>query len=307
MRDVQLLIVSGIAGGEEPSLAGIGELGEIWVRSPHLARGYLEDEALTAERFRTNPFTGLERDRVYRTGDLGRYLPDGQAVFVGRADQQVKIRGFRIELGEIEATLGRLPGVREAVVLAREDGRDPGARRLVAYVVPDPEHPADVDALRDALRDRLPAYMVPAAFVPLDRLPVTPNGKIDRRALPAPEGLDAGLGTTYVEPESDLERTIVGVWRELLGLEKVGVRHNFFDLGGHSLLLVRLHARLQEKLGRELSLVELFNYPNIRALAEHLGRKSAEASADALESAKHRAQKQIEAARRQKERLRGRR
>ncbi|HVR99815.1 MAG TPA: amino acid adenylation domain-containing protein [Thermoanaerobaculia bacterium] len=317
MRDVQLLVVSGT---DAPTLAGVGEVGEIWVRSPHLAQGYLEDETLTAERFRTNPFTshstGRLGDRVYRTGDLGRYLPDGQAVFAGRADQQVKIRGFRIELGEIEATLGRLPGVREAVVLARQDSPDPGARRLVAYVVPDPEWPADaadaadIEALRDALRERLPAYMVPAAFVRLDRLPVTPNGKVDRRALPAPEGLDADLGAAYVEPESDLEQTIAGVWREVLGLEKVGVRHNFFDLGGHSLLLVRLHARLQEALGRELSLIELFNYPNVRALAEHLGRKAAEAStsgAPNLDAAKDRAQKQIEAARRQKELAKARR
>ncbi|HYG63482.1 MAG TPA: amino acid adenylation domain-containing protein, partial [Thermoanaerobaculia bacterium] len=303
MQDVQLLVAAPSQPGEPPSLAGVGEVGEIWVRSPHLAKGYLGDEALTAERFRVNPFTGRPGDRVYRTGDLGRYLPDGQATFVGRADLQVKIRGFRIELGEIEAVLGRLAGMREAVVIARQDGPDAGSRRLVAYVVLDPESApaAGVEALRDALRERLPAYMVPSAFVRLDKLPVTPNGKVDRKALPVPEGPGDGGVADFAEPEGDLEQAIAGVWREVLGLEKVGVRHNFFDLGGHSLLLVRLHARLQQVLGRELTLVELFNYPNIRALAEHLGRKAGESSAASLEGAKDRAQKQIEAARRQKE------
>jgi amino acid adenylation domain-containing protein len=293
MQGVQLLVVNP-AG----HLAGVGELGEIWVRSPHLAQGYLGDEALTADRFRVNPFTGIPGDRIYRTGDLGRYLPDGEVAFAGRADQQVKVRGFRIELGEIEAALGRLPGVREAVVLSRELA--PGDRRLIAYVTPE-EVPAD---LRDALRAQLPAYMVPAAFVALPRLPVTPNGKVDRKALARidPEGQDAGLATAYVEPRSDTERRITALWREVLGVEQVGVRHNFFDLGGHSLLLVRLHARIQEELGTELPLVDLFNHPNIEALARHLESRSAEAAAPAPreEAARDRAQRQIEAARRQK-------
>jgi amino acid adenylation domain-containing protein len=299
MRDVQLLVVSRTEG--PPRLAGIGEVGEIWVRSPHLARGYRGDEMLTADRFRTNPFTGLPGDRVYRTGDLGRYRPDGEVTFAGRADQQVKIRGFRIELGEIEAALGRLPGVREAVVLVREAAGD---RRLVAYVVGEG---LETGALRDALRSRLPAYMVPSAFVPLDRLPVTPNGKVDRRALAKidPEGLDAGLESAYVAPRSGLEERIAAVWCEVLGLERVGVKHNFFDLGGHSLLLVRLHARLQETLGRELSLVDLFNYPSVESLAAHLDR-AAEAP-QALDQARDRAQRQIDAARRQKDLARARR
>ncbi len=296
MRDVQLLVLNP-AG----HLAGVGELGEICVRSPHLAKGYLGDEALTAERFRPNPFSGDPEDRIYRTGDLGRYLPSGEVAFAGRADQQVKIRGFRIELSEIEAALCGQPGVREAVVLLRQDARD---RRLVAYLVADEP---DLAALRDGLRERLPSYMVPAAFVVLDRLPVTPNGKVDRRALAKiePEGLDAGLETAFVEPQSELESAIAAVWREVLGLERVGVQHNFFDLGGHSLLLVRLHARLQEALRRELTLVDLFNYPSIRALAQHLGRPASAPAA--LEMSKARAQRQIEAARRQKELARARR
>ena len=300
MEDVQLLVVR---PGEEPALAGVGEVGEIWVRSPHLAAGYLGDPELTGDRFRTNPWTGASGDRVYRTGDLGRYLPDGEVAFAGRADQQVKIRGFRIEPGEIEAALGRLPGVREAVVIARQDGPEAADRRLVAYVVPDPASPPAVEALREALRGRLPAYMVPGAFVLLEKLPLTPNRKVDRRALPAPEAPGAGAG--FVEPGSDLERTIAEVWREVLGVERVGVQHNFFDLGGHSLLLVRLHVRLQEALGRDLALVDLFNYPNIRALAEHLGRQ--DGGPTGLDEARSRGQRQMEAARRQRELARARR
>jgi acyl carrier protein len=309
MRDVQLLVVN--AAGP---LCGIGEMGEIWVRSPHLAHGYLGDAALTAERFRTNPFTGRAGDRIYRTGDLGRYLPDGEVAFAGRADQQVKIRGFRIELGEIEAALGRLPGVREAVVLARGGSEKPEDRRLVAYVTGlEAREPLDTAALRDGLRAQLPAYMVPAAFVTLPRLPVTPNGKVDRKALGRiePEGQDAGLADSYIEPGSDLERRIAALWREVLGVEQVGVRHNFFDLGGHSLLLVRLHARLQEELGCELALVDLFVHPNIESLARHLEPRTGGGTAPLLrkieETARDRAERQIDAARRQKEQARARR
>ncbi|HEV2844971.1 MAG TPA: amino acid adenylation domain-containing protein, partial [Thermoanaerobaculia bacterium] len=273
MKDVQLLVIN-----REGLLAGVGEVGEIAVRSPHLAQGYLGDPALTAEKFRTNPFTGDPADRIYRTGDLGRYLPDGEAAFAGRADLQVKIRGFRIEPGEIEAALGALPGVREAVVVVREDR---GEKRLVAYVVPDG---AGVSAavLRQSLRERLPVYMVPSAFVPLERLPITPNGKVDRRALPAPAE-EAGAAQAFLAPENDLEEKIAAVWREVLGVEKVGVQDNFFDVGGHSLLLVRLHSRLQEVLGREISLMDLFSHPNIRSQAGHLGGRTVEARREAPE------------------------
>ncbi len=264
MRDVQLLVIN-----RAGRLAGIGEVGEIAVRSPHLAGGYLGDAALTADKFRVNPFTGLDGDRIYRTGDLGRYLPDGEVAFAGRADQQVKIRGFRIEPAEIEARLAALPGVREAVVVAREDR---GEKRLVAYIVPERAEGAAVSPafLRQALRDRLPAYMVPSAFVLLERLPITPNGKVDRRALPAPPE-EGGAAAGQAAPESAVEERIAAVWREVLGVERVGVTDNFFDVGGHSLLLVRLHSRLQEVLGREISLMELFSHPSIRSQADHLG------------------------------------
>ncbi len=265
MRDVQLLVMNA-AGG----LAGIGEVGEIWVRSPHLAQGYLGDPALTAERFRINPFTGEPGDRIYRTGDFGRYLPDGEVTFAGRADLQVKIRGFRIEPGEIEAALGALPEVREAVVAVREER---GEKRLVAYIVSELDG-VSAAFLRRSLRARLPVYMVPSAFVFLERLPITPNGKVDRRALPAPA--ETRDDRAFVAPEGDLEEKIAAVWREVLGVETVGVEDNFFDAGGHSLLLVRLHSRLQEALGREISLMNLFSHPNIRSQAEHLGGRPQE-------------------------------
>ncbi|HKV07841.1 MAG TPA: amino acid adenylation domain-containing protein, partial [Thermoanaerobaculia bacterium] len=262
MRDVQLLV---LRPAGPPALAGIGEVGEICVRSPHLAAGYLGDEAGTRERFRTNPFTGRPGDRIYRTGDLGRYLPNGEVTFAGRADQQVKIRGFRIELGEIEAALGRLPGVREAVVVARQDGADPASRRLVAYVVGE----TAVD-LRQALAAKLPAYMVPSAVVFLDRMPVTPNGKVDRRALPVPE---AGLPADFAEPESDLERMVAEVFREVLGVGRVGLHDSFFDLGGHSLLGTSLLSRLRHRFGMELPLRALFAEPTVAGFARRIGER----------------------------------
>jgi amino acid adenylation domain-containing protein len=261
MRDVQLLVLARSGG-----LAGIGELGEIAVRSPHLCLGYLGDEPLTAERFVTNPFTGESGDRIYRTGDLGRYLPDGEVTFAGRVDDQVKIRGFRIEPAEIQASLALRPEVREAVVLALPHR---GGRRLVAYLVPEEGAAVDLDELRRDLRETLPVYMVPAAFAVLERLPLTPNGKVDRRALARLEPR-ATPGSHGLAPETALERRIASVWREVLGVERIGVGDNFFDLGGHSLLLVRLHARLQEELGRELSLIDLFAHPTVRAQAAHL-------------------------------------
>jgi amino acid adenylation domain-containing protein/FkbM family methyltransferase len=257
MKDIQLLVLN-----RAGDLAGVGEVGEIAVRSPHLAAGYLGDPELTAARFQANPSTGRQEDRIYRSGDLGRYLPNGEVTFAGRADLQLKIRGFRIEPAEIEAALRAHPRVREAVVVARDDER--AGKLLVAYVVAEEEGAVDVADLRLALRGRLPAYMVPAAFVALPRIPLTPNGKVDRRALSAPREPAACREAPL---ESDLERRIAAVWREVLGIEEVGVEDNFFDVGGHSLLLVRLHGRLAEALERDLSLIELFRHPSIRAQA----------------------------------------
>jgi amino acid adenylation domain-containing protein len=270
IQDVQLLILT-----RAGQLAGIGEVGELAVRSPHLAAGYLGDEALTRERFAPNPFTGRAGDRIYRTGDLGRYLPNGEAIFAGRADAQVKIRGFRIELGEIEAALGRLPGVREAVVVAREDAPDPGGKRLVAYVVPDPDrlNNAGVAALRDALLATLPFYMVPAAFVLLPRLPVTPNGKVDRKALPEPSGERPDVGAAYEPPVTETEQTLAGLWTALLKVEKAGLGDDFFALGGHSLLATQMVARVRDAFAVELPLAAVFQEKTLGRLAACIDRE----------------------------------
>ena len=259
MADVQLLVLRRDGG-----LAGIGEVGEIAIRSPHLAAGYLGDEELTRDRFRVSPFTGRDGDRIYRTGDLGRYLPGGEVAFAGRADQQVKIRGFRIELGEIEAALGRLPGVREAAVIARP--APSGERRLVAYVVPDREPPS-LAALRAGLRERLPDYMVPSAFVVLDRLPLTPNGKLDRRALPEPAP-DGAAAAASAAPRSPVEEILAEAWAEVLGHERVGIHDDFFELGGHSLLATRVLSRVRAVLPVDLPLRRLFEAPTVAGLAE---------------------------------------
>ena len=271
MEDAQLLVMN--AAGR---LAGIGEVGEIWMRSPHLAGGYLGDEALTAERFGVNPFTGLAGDRVYRTGDLGRYLPNGEAAFAGRADQQVKLRGFRIEPGEIQAAIGRFPGVRESVVVVREEA---GERFLTAYVVLEPgvepgAEPGIAGRLRPFLAAQLPDYMVPAVFVELPALPLNPNGKIDRRALPAPRRESAAPG---VAPRTPVEEKLAAVWADLLrvggvgsvgSVGGIGVHDNFFELGGHSLLATQLVSRVRKAFAVELPLRVVFEAPTIAALAE---------------------------------------
>ncbi len=262
--DVQLLILTG-AG-----LAGIGEIGEIAIRSPHLAHGYLDDLEQTRRRFVANPLTGDPADRVYLTGDLGRYLPDGAVAAAGRADQQVKIRGFRVEPGEIEAELGRLLGVREAVVVGKPARDGATEKRLVAYVVL--TGATRLSDLRDALRDRLPAFMVPAVFVPLDRLPVNPNGKIDRRVLPDPEDIlpAASAQTVHVPPRDEIELRLARIWEDVLETAPVGVTDDFFALGGHSLLAVRLMARIAHDLGQSLPLAALFQATTIEELARLL-------------------------------------
>ena len=300
MRDVQLLVLT-----RDERLAGIGELGEIAIRSPHLAAGYLGDPELTRERFLANPFgAGAPEDRLYRTGDLGRYRPDGEVEFVARADNQVKIRGFRIELGEIEATLARHPAVREAVVVARVDrtGRS-GEKRLAAYVVPQgapaPPLPGFAE-LQDFLRQRLPEYMVPPAWMELARLPVTPNGKLDRKALPEPELARPDRGQEYVAPRGEVEQAVAEIWREVLQVERVGSHDKFFHLGGHSLLLVRVHARLRERFGQELSMMDLFKYPDVSSLAQYLSRGTAATGPAPLEASRAAELEQGKARRRQR-------
>ncbi|HKH48447.1 MAG TPA: amino acid adenylation domain-containing protein [Thermoanaerobaculia bacterium] len=243
IEGAQLLVLT-----ETGRLAGVGEVGEIHIRTPYLALGYLDDPALTRERFLPG--------QLYRTGDLGAYLPDGQVRPLGRADRQIKIRGFRVEPAEIEAALARQEGVREALVLLRGE-------RLVAYVVPATPSPA---ALRQALRDTLPSYMVPAAIVALDALPLTPNGKVDRAALPDPEHEEAG----FVAPRDPIEALLAEIWAGVLGLERVGAFDEFFALGGHSLLATQVVSRIRESFGVDLPLRALFEAPTLESLARRI-------------------------------------
>jgi non-ribosomal peptide synthetase component F len=260
IEDVQLLVLDGAQ-----RLAGVGEVGEVYVRSPHLARGYIGDPALTEERFITNQLTGDPADRLYRTGDLGRYLPDGNVEPLGRADLQVKIRGFRVELKEIEAVLAAHEAVRDVAVIAREDVA--GERRLVAYVVGRPERAPVGGELRAYLKGRLPEYMIPAAFVALDALPLTPNGKLDRRALPAPDRARPETSDGFVAPRNSTEAALAEIWAEVLSVETVGVEDNFFDLGGHSLLVIQVLSRVRRSFHVEVPLRELFESPTVAALA----------------------------------------
>ena len=241
----------------------VGVSGELYIGGVQLARGYLNRPELTAERFLPNPFTPGER--LYRTGDQVRWRPDGNLEFLGRLDQQVKLRGFRIELGEVEAVLGQHPQVREAVVLLRED--HPGDQHLVAYVVSREEEAPEPGRLRDFLRDKLPEYMVPSAFVMLPRLPLTTNGKVDRRALPPPDRNRPELDQTYVAPRTPVEELLAALWAEALGVERVGIHDNFFARGGHSLLATRVLSRVQQACGVELPLRALFETPTIAGLA----------------------------------------
>jgi len=301
MRDVQLLVL-GAAG----QLAGVGELGEVSVRSPHLARGYLDEPLATAEKFLTNPFTGRAGDRLYKTGDLGRYLPDGEVAFAGRADTQVKIRGFRIELGEIEAQIGRLPGVLESVVLAT--GSEAADRRLVAFVVPRPGAELAVPQLRAHLRQALPAFMVPAAFQLLPSLPLTPNGKVDRKLLLQRAAAPAEAAMDYIAPRDEVEASIAEILRDVLKVERVGVEDNFFELGGNSLLLVQAQSRLQAAFHRELPVFEMFSHPTVRDLARFLGARLApppaadDGTAAQLRVGKDRLRRRLQQAQRQERR-----
>lgn len=249
----------------------VGVAGELWIGGVGLARGYLGQPELQAERFMPDPFSGTPGARLYRTGDVARYLPDGQVVFVGRVDRQVKVRGARVELGEIEAVLRSQANLRDAVVVPREHA---GEVRLVAYAVPKQGELVEVGALRRACRTRLAPYMVPAGFVLLDELPLSSNGKLDIAALPEPDW-QAGTERDFTAPRTPLEETLAASWAKVLRVERVGVDDSFFDLGGHSLLAMQLVSRLKEELGVALPLRELFEAPTVAELAVRIARLQA--------------------------------
>ncbi len=241
--------------------------GEIYIGGAGVSRGYLNRPELTAERFVPDPFSEMPGARMYKTGDLARYLPDGQIEFIGRVDFQVKIRGFRIELGEIEAELLQHPAVKDAVVVAR--GQKAGEKMLVAYFIPEADKKVEPQELRDFIKNRLPDYMVPAAYVAMEKFPLTPNGKVNRRALPDPEQGDR-VSEKYVAPRTPEEELMATIWADILKLEKVSIDSNFFDLGGHSLLATQLSSRIRDAFEVDLPLKEIFSAPTIRLLAQRI-------------------------------------
>ncbi|OUL35844.1 hypothetical protein BV372_09645 [Nostoc sp. T09] len=250
-------------------LLPIGVPGEMYVGGAGLARGYLNRPDLTAKAFVANPFSDDSQTRLYKTGDLARYLPNGDLEYLGRIDHQVKIRGFRIELGEIEAVLNQHPTVQQTVVIVREDV--PGDKRLVAYIVPKTST-ITIKELRRFLKEKLPEYMIPAAFVMLEALPLTSNGKVDRRALPIPDASSVSSSANFVAPRNPTEEILATAWAQVLGLERVGIDDNFFELGGHSLLATQVISRLRQALNVEISLRSLFANPTIANFAQAIAQ-----------------------------------
>jgi amino acid adenylation domain-containing protein len=268
----------------------VGEEGELHIGGVGVGRGYLNRSELTAEKFIKDPFSQDASARLYKTGDLCRYLPDGNIEYIGRIDFQVKIRGNRIELGEIEATIQMDPSVRQCVVTVREDS--PGERKLVAYVV-EYEGKFNISTIRKTLSEKLPDYMVPAVFVLLPALPLTPSGKIDRRSLPKPGSERPRLANQYVASRTATEKILVQLWCEILQLDSVGIEDNFFDAGGDSIQLMQVHSRLQKLFGVEFSITELFEHPTIHEICSYLTKeKKSELEIDTVQN---RARRQREA------------
>ena len=253
---------------QQSRIAPVGVAGELCIGGDGLARGYSGRPELTAEKFVPHPYSRKAGARLYRTGDLVRYRNDGNIEFLKRMDQQVKVRGFRVELGEIESLLNEYWAVTESVVIDRKDSS--GDTRLVAYIVPEEGvEPTSLEMLA-FLQEKLPSYMLPSAFVTIKEIPLTPNGKVDRRALPMPEQISVSAGTGFVAPRTEMEELVADIWREILGITQVGVESNFFDLGGHSLLATRVMNRIRERCGVELPLRVLFEFPTVASLATRL-------------------------------------
>ena len=254
----------------------IGAAGELCIGGDGVARGYWNRPDLTARQFVPDPYSEVPGKRMYRTGDSVHYRPDGRLEWLARMDNQIKLRGYRIELGEIEAVLRRQPAVSEAVVLIRTEGAGDG--QLVAYVSMEAGHPFDQAGLRESLQKILPGYMVPSLFIGMEAFPLTPNGKIDRKALPAPEAADRTHGTSYVAPRTVLEELLADVWEEALDIDRIGIHDNFFELGGHSLSATRVIARLRKKLDLDIPLRSIFEYPVIEQLTVNIIEQFAESS-----------------------------
>ena len=258
----------------------IGVPGELFIGGVALARGYLNRPDLTAERFVPNPFASRPGERLYRTGDLVRFLPDGNLEFLGRIDKQVKIRGFRVELGEIEAAIQRQEGVIDVVVHAvKLTGNE---TQLAAYLIVKNRNQFDTKKLREQIKQILPDYMVPAAFIILDEFPLTPNGKINYRALPVPKLDQGGEVKEITKPRTPLEARLLDIWKETLGQSNFGVRDNFFDLGGHSLLAMKLLTAIEQRLGKDVNLVDFFREPTIEHMAHLIEEESSFESGAAL-------------------------
>ncbi|MCC5616013.1 amino acid adenylation domain-containing protein [Nostoc sp. CHAB 5836] len=262
----------------EMQLLPIGAPGEICVSGIGVGDGYWKNEEKTNLSFVPNPFTDVSqklpenrRDLIYKTGDLGRWLPDGNIQFLGRIDHQVKIRGFRVELGEIETFLGQHPNVRENVVVVQQD--EPGNLQLVAYVVAKTEAVPSISELRSFLKEKLPDHMLPSAFVMLENLPLAPSGKVDRKALPKPDNLRPQLETVYVLPRNEMEHAIADIWQKILKVEKVGIQDNFFELGGHSLNVLQVYSKVRELFKADLVITDLFKYPTISSISRYLSQE----------------------------------
>ncbi|RCJ27412.1 non-ribosomal peptide synthetase [Nostoc sp. ATCC 43529] len=281
---------------EQMQLLPIGAPGEICVSGIGVGAGYWKNEEKTNLSFVPNPFPDNRKklppnrpDLIYKTGDLGRWLADGNMEFLGRIDHQVKIRGFRVELGEIETFLNQHPNVRENVVIVQED--QPGNLLIVAYVVPKIEPVPSISELRSFLKEKLPDHMLPSAFVMLENLPLAPSGKIDRKALPKPDNLRPVLETAYVLPRNEMEHTIADIWQKILKVEKVGIQDNFFDLGGHSLNVLQVYSKLRELFKPDLAITDLFKYPTISSISRYLNQEQD----DSFENQSNELNEQIEA------------
>jgi len=254
--------------GDRLEAVPVGVAGEVYIGGDGLARGYLKRAELTAERFVPNPHSEEAGARLYKTGDVGRYLKDGEIEYLGRKDNQVKLRGYRVELEEVEYALREQKGVKDAVVVMREE--EVGEKRLVAYVVMEEGAEVSVSRMRAQMKERLPVYMVPSAYAVIEKLPLGPNGKIDRRALPEPDRARREQESTFVAPHNAVEEAIASIFSEVLGVSPVGADDNFFELGGHSLLATQVVSRVRKMFQVDLPLRKFFESPTVAAFAQLL-------------------------------------